>query len=109
MEDENDERIVNLGKTFENFTDTACALKNMDIVISTDNVILNLAGALGVKTIGLFNKYPNFRWYKLTGDNTGYYDTVKPLQAEQNDRWMPVISEVMNILKQQSDKKVKIF
>ena len=107
MEDENDNRIVNLGKTFENFTDTACALKNMDIVISTDNVILNLAGALGVKTIGLFNKYPNFRWFKLTGDNTGYYDTVKPLQAEQNDRWMPVISEVMNILKQQSDKKSK--
>ena len=52
LDDNSDERVISLGKTFENFTDTACALKNMDIIISTDNVILNLAGALGVKTYG---------------------------------------------------------
>jgi len=103
MENEVDNSgIINLSRSFDSFTDTACALKNMDIVVSTDNVILNLAGSLGVKTAGLYNKYPNFRWFKLTGDDVGYYKSVKPLQVGENDLWSPVISKVMNILKEQS-------
>ena len=74
------------------------ALKNMDIVISTDNVILNLAGALGVKTYGLFNKYPNFRWFNLKGDNVGWYNSVTPLQVEENNCWADVFSELTEIL-----------
>ena len=92
------DKVVALGDTFNEFTDTACAIKNMDIVISTDNVILNLAGALGVKTYGLFNKHANFRWYKLKGDDTGWYKSVKPLQVEENNCWSEVFSEVINIL-----------
>lgn len=98
LEDEADEKIHSLGSTFRNFTDTACALKNMDIVISTDNVILNLAGALGVKTYGLFNKYPNFRWFNLKGDNVGWYNSVTPLQVEENNCWADVFSELTEIL-----------
>lgn len=93
------DNITALGNTFNNFTDTACAIKNMDIVISTDNVILNLAGALGVQVYGLFNKYTNFRWYKLKGDNVGWYTSVKPLQAEENNCWSTVLSDVINLLR----------
>lgn len=92
------EKVVSLGDTFNDFTDTACAIKNMDIVVSTDNVILNLAGSLGVKTYGLFNKHANFRWYKLSGDSVGWYDSVKPLQVEENNCWSEVFSELINIL-----------
>ena len=74
----------------------------MDIVISSDNVILNLAGALGVKTYGLFNKNPNFRWFKLTGDNIGWYESVTPLQAEENNYWSDVFSELVEILNKNS-------
>lgn len=94
--------ITNLSKTFNSFEETACAIKNMDFMVSTDNVILNLAGGLGVKTFGLFNEYPNFRWFKLKGENVGWYDSVKPLQAENEDNWLPVISEVINLLKENS-------
>ena len=90
--------IFDLGLTFKDFTDTAEAIKNMDLVISTDNVILNLAGALGVKTIGLFNKQTNFRWFKLDDDNVGWYKSVKPLQADIQDDWGPVFSELVNIV-----------
>ncbi len=90
--------IIDLGLTFKDFTDTAEAIKNMDLVISTDNVILNLAGALGVKTIGLFNKQTNFRWFKLDDDNVGWYKSVKPLQADIQDDWGPVFSELVNIV-----------
>lgn len=92
------EGASNLGMTFKNFTDTACAIKNMDYVITTDNVILNLSGALGVKTYGLFNFYPNFRWFKLVGEDVGWYRSVKPVQAEENNRWSIVFSKVYNEL-----------
>ena len=91
-------KIVDLGKTFNNFTDTACAIKNMDIIISTDNVILNLTGALGIKTLGLFNKQTNFRWFKTNGENVSWYNSVKPLQTSVQDDWTTVFSQVVNIL-----------
>ena len=90
--------VIPLGNVFGNFTDSACAVKNMDLIITTDNVILNLAGALGVKTIALFNKETNYRWYKTKGENVGWYESVKPLQnAIQND-WSEVFSKLLNLV-----------
>lgn len=98
-ENENIEGVVSLGKTFDNFTDTAMALENMDLVITTDNVILNLAGALGVKTFALFNKQTNYRWFKLDGDNVGWYESCIPLQTEKQDAWATVFAKLVDILK----------
>lgn len=103
LDEVNESEIISLGHTFNNFTDTACALKNMDIIISTDNVILNLAGAMGIKTFGLFNKHPNFRWFKLKND-TGWYKSVTPFQVEDNNCWAPVFSKLINILSKYNDK-----
>ncbi len=91
-------KIMPLGNTFKNFVDSACAIRNMDLIISTDNVILNLAGALGVKTLGLFNKQTNYRWFKLNSPDTGWYKSVKPLQAKEQNDWDEVFSELINIL-----------
>ena len=88
-----DFEITNLGKTFDNFSDTASAIKNMDLIISTDNVILNLSGALGVKTIGLFNKDTNYRWFKTDGENVGWYSSILPLQAQKQDDWKQLINQ----------------
>ena len=90
--------IVSLGKTFKDFTDSACAICNMDLVISTDNVILNLSGALGIDTIGLFNKETNYRWFKPEGENVGWYESVKPLQNKKQNDWDNTISELENII-----------
>ena len=98
-EEENIDGVVSLGKTFENFTDTAMALKNMDIVITTDNVILNLAGALGIKIFALFNKQTNYRWFKLRDENVGWYKSCTPLQVENQDDWSPVFAKLVDILK----------
>ena len=98
VDSDEEDFVTSLGNTFEDFTDTASAIKNMDIIISTDNVILNLAGALGVKTLGMFNKYTNFRWYKLSGDDIGWYSSVKPIQVEENNCWSDVFSAITNEL-----------
>ena len=97
-ETKNAEGIIPLGHTFKTFTDTACAIENMDLVISTDNVILNLAGALGVKTIGLFNQQTNYRWYKTTGNDVGWYNSVKPLQNSIQNDWSQELIELNNLV-----------
>ena len=94
------EGITPLGETFGNFTDSACAIKSMDLIISTDNVILNLAGSLGAKTIGLFNQQTNYRWYKTTGSDTGWYKSVKPLQNKIQNDWSETLRELNNIVSQ---------
>lgn len=96
--DVNDDKIIPLGSSFSTFTETAMAVKNMDIVITTDNVILNLAGALGVKTIALYNKQTNYRWYKLDGKDVGWYKSVRPLQVDSQDNWDSVLFHLINML-----------
>ena len=91
--------VINVGKDFTTFEDTAAAIMNMDIVITTDNVILNLAGALGVKTFGLFNRFTEYRWYDLNGNDVGWYQSVKPYKAQAMDEWSDLIDQIKLDLK----------
>ena len=92
-------KVLNLGNIFEDFSHTAAAIENCDLVISTDNCILNLAGGLGKKTFGLFN-YPNqFRWFDLTGEDTIWLTSVKPFVNKEYDRWAPTVAKVVKEIK----------
>ena len=92
-------KVINIAKTFNNFSDTAAAMENMDIIVSTDNVLLNLAGALGKKTFGLFNWANQFRWFDLTGDNVIWYTSVKPFVNDKMNNWEYSVSNVVKELK----------
>lgn len=91
--------LINIGKDFVNFDDTAAAIMNMDLVITSDNVILNLAGALGVKTFGLFNRFTEYRWFNLKNNHTKWYDSIKPYQAKTMDVWDDVIEQIKKDIK----------
>ena len=90
--------IYDLGKEFKNFEDTACAMTCMDLIISTDNVVMNLAGALGIKTYCLFNVFSESRWYKTEGNDVGWYKSVKPFRAKTFNDWDNLMLEVKNQL-----------
>lgn len=90
-----DINIIDLGKSFDDFLDTANALASMDLFVTTDNVLLNLAGALGVKTFGIFNKYPNYRWFDLSGNDVVWYKSVKPFQCVTENDWSEVMKRVI--------------
>lgn len=91
--------LINLGPSFHTWNDTACAMKNLDLMISTDNGVMNLAGALGVKTFGLFNKYPEFRWFNMK-DDVGWYN-IKPFQCKEFNDWKEPIQKVKEEIKRQ--------
>ena len=83
-----------LAGTFRNWEDTALALKNMDLVITSDNGVMNLAGALGVKTFGVFNSMTEWRWIKTQGDDIAWYKSVKPFQCPSTNDWESAMKKV---------------
>ncbi len=80
-------KVNNIAKYFKDFADTAAAIENVDIVVSSDNCILNLAGAMGKKTIGVYNYDYEFRWFDLTGEDCGWYTSVKPIVNNKDNDW----------------------
>ena len=94
-------KVINIAKEFKDFADTAAVIDCLDLVITSDNCILNLAGGLGKKTFGLFNWQTEFRWFDLTGENVVWYTTVKPFVNKAIDSWedtiLDVVAEVRNL------------
>lgn len=88
-------KYIPLADTFRNWEDTACAMKCMDLMITSDNGVLNLAGALGVKTFGVFNSLTEWRWIKTQGDDVAWYKSVKPFQCPTTDDWHSAMDRVM--------------
>lgn len=79
--------IINLGKTFNDFSDTAAAMANLDLFVTSDNSVFNLAGAMGINTLVLLNKFSEWRWF-LDKDTTPWYNNVKIIKKHrENDSW----------------------
>lgn len=90
--------IIDLGKTFNDFSDTAAALKNLDFFITSDNAVFNLAGAMGKKTFLLLNKDAEWRWM-LDEENTPWYDSVRIFKKnDENDDWNGLIQRAFEFL-----------
>lgn len=91
---------INLGPTFKNWEDTACAIENMDLVITSDNGVMNLAGALGKKTFGMFNSITEWRWFKTDGEDIAWYKSIKPFQCASDEEWLPPMNKVITEVKE---------
>lgn len=90
--------VQDLGKDFKNFSDTAAAMMNLDLFISTDNVLLNLAGALGIQTIMLLNYDSEWRW--MDEDNkTIWYDSVDIIKQNEDRLWDSVLDRALDYVK----------
>ena len=98
--------LIRLGKTFKNWEDTACAMNCMDLMITTDNGVMNLAGALGIKTFGLFNTITEWRWFKTKGEDIAWYKSIKPFQCPTSKAWDVVMNEVITEVKNIQCKKI---
>lgn len=90
-----DFEVIDLGKTFNDFSDTAAAMQNLDIFITSDNALLNLSGAIGKKTFLLLNKSSEWRWF-LEEEVNPWYDSVRIFKkADDSKNWGPLIMKVV--------------
>ena len=49
---------------------------------------------IGKNTFGIFNKYPNYRWFNLNENNVRWYDSVKPFQCKTENDWTSTMRDV---------------
>lgn len=101
-----DAQFIRLGKTFNNWEDTACAMNCMDVMVTTDNGVMNLAGALGVKTLGIFNRVTEWRWFKTEGDDIAWYKSIKPFQCPTSDAWEIPVKQILEEIDKLRCKKI---
>ena len=90
--------VIDLGKTFSNFSDTAGAIENMDLVICNDTSLAHLAGAMKKTCWVLLPYIYNWRWHEDLS-HCDWYDSVKLFRQKDHDDWNSVFTEVEKALK----------
>lgn len=89
--------ITDLASSFKNFSDTAGALKNVDLVICSDTSLAHLAGAMGKPCIVLLPYNYNWRWH-MDLTHCDWYDSVKLFRLGKKETWNELMLRVVNSL-----------
>ena len=90
--------MTDLASQFDDFSDTAAAIANLDLVISVDTAVLHLAGAMGKRTWALIPFEPEWRWM-LNRDDSPWYPTIKIFRQKQLGDWHTVFECITKELK----------
>ncbi|MFZ5580748.1 MAG: tetratricopeptide repeat protein [Pseudomonadota bacterium] len=90
--------IIPLGQDFHDFSDTAAALVNLDLLITIDSAPAHLAGALGVPVWTLLFHAPDWRWQLERLDSPWYPDNMRLFRQEIPNDWSGVVREVTTAL-----------
>ena len=88
-----DTELIDLGQAFADFTDTAAAIENMDLIISVDTSVLHLAGAMGKTAWALIPCESDWRWMLNTQDSP-WYPTITLLRQKQHGNWQELFHRV---------------
>lgn len=96
--------IIDLGQTFNDFSDTAAAMANIDLFVTSDNSVFNLAAAMGKDTYLLLNKHSEWRWF-YDEKTTPWYGSVKIFKKKDEEEcWSILIQKIINNILQNYQK-----
>jgi tetratricopeptide (TPR) repeat protein len=90
-------RFVDLGSRFRDFTDTAQAIAQLDLVISVDTAVTHLAGALGKPVWTLLPYAAEWRWMHERED-TPWYPTMRLFRQKSPGDWKGLLAQVSSEL-----------
>jgi tetratricopeptide (TPR) repeat protein len=85
------------GDDWKTFADTAAIMKCLDLVITTDTVIANLAGALGVPTWVAIQYVPDWKWMFDRPDSP-WYPTMRLFRQKMDGDWQGVFEDMKEAL-----------
>lgn len=87
--------LEDLGSNFKNFSDTAAAISNLDLVICNDTSVAHLAAAMGKPCWILLPFVSNWRWF----DDYSYspwYKSVRLFKQKELNNWDEVFEKVFD-------------
>ena len=76
-----------------NFADTARILAGLDLVVTVDNVVAHLAGAMGREVLVLLPSLPDWRW-GLRSERTFWYPSMRLYREDIAEGWAPAFRAV---------------
>ncbi len=84
--------IVNLAEKCNDFSDTAAAIENLDVVISIDSAVAHLSGALNKPTLLLTPTTTDWRWLGFWEKNSSaWYGSFKKVRQQDDKKWNKTI------------------
>lgn len=93
--------IINLGKDLNDFSDTAAAVENLDLVVSVDTSVPHLSGAMGKDTIVMIEYTADWKWL-LDRDDCVWYDKIRLFRQNKNNDWDFVVKNVVEYIQSHS-------
>ena len=85
--------VTDLSGSLINFSDTAAACSNMDLIITVDTAVAHLAGAIGCPTTLLLHYQSDWRW-GLETKSSHWYSDMSLLRLERNGDWPDIYGEI---------------
>jgi len=97
------DRITDFGESFDAgedaFIDTASAMMNLDIIITSDTSIAHLAGALGRPCYVILQHQAEWRW-GVSGDRSIWYPTLRLARQTTPGDWNSAIVPAAKAIKE---------
>jgi tetratricopeptide (TPR) repeat protein len=82
---------------FEDVDSVAAIVSGLECIVSIDNTLANLCGALGVPTLTLLVTNANWKW-GLSRNEPIWYDNMQLIRQKELNKWDDVLSKVQKIL-----------
>jgi len=91
--------IVDLGREFRTYADTAAAIAALDLVVTVDTSIAHLAGALARPAWVMIPHAPDWRWLRDRGDSP-WYPSIRLFRQARAGDWPGVVAAMRSALAQ---------
>lgn len=90
--------IINIGEELKDFSQTAAALSNLDLVICNDTSLAHLAGAMGIPCWIALPYEVNWRWHTDLSV-CDWYNSVKLFRQHNLGDWESVFNDILEEMK----------
>ena len=87
------------GQLSDDWADLACGISFVDLIITTDQTVAHIAGALGVKGIVLLPAMASWYWF-TDRDQSPWYPSLQVARQTVMGDWNPLMTIVKNQLSQ---------
>lgn len=100
-------QTISLAGEIKDFSDTAAALSQLDLLISVDTSVAHLAGALGLPVwVLLANRNQDWRW-QMDRQDTPWYPTMRVCRQPEAQTWGQYIQSLIPELATHFQKNAK--
>lgn len=89
------DNVIDIGKDLIDFSQTAAALRNLDLVICNDTSLAHLAGAMKIPCWVLLPYNTDWRW-GTDMNNCSWYESVKLFRQQSIGNWQSVFDRILS-------------